>query len=161
MKGKEALAQLSAVANAPIFSLDGPYFGEGVHHGGPIQSVLELSKKAAEVALRILDGEKAGDIKPSFVKPASPIFDWRQLQRWGIAESNLPPGKRNFISAANAVAALLVANHADHRRYSRTSWAHLTALLRQHRQRHFAEVQSRQRMSELARVIRFFRRLAN
>ena len=57
-----------------------------------MQSVDELSKKAAEVALRVLGGEKAGDIKPSFVRPASPIFDWRQMQRWGISESRLPPG---------------------------------------------------------------------
>ena len=57
-----------------------------------MHSVPELSKKTAEVAIRILNGEKAGDIKPSFVPLASPIFDWRQMQRWGISESSLPPG---------------------------------------------------------------------
>jgi signal transduction histidine kinase len=90
-EGSVGLHRLSAVANAPIFSLDDSFFGEGVV-GGPMQSVDELSKKAAEVALRILGGEKAGDIKPSFVRPASPLFDWRQMERWGISESRLPPG---------------------------------------------------------------------
>ena len=90
-EGTSAMNRLSAAANAPIFAHDGPYFGEGIV-GGPMQSVAELGKKTGEVALRILDGEKAGDIKPSFVTPGSPIFDWRQMQRWGIAESSLPPG---------------------------------------------------------------------
>ena len=85
-----ALSRLSAVANAPIFSHDSTYFGEGIV-GGPMHSVQELSKRTAEVAIRILNGEKAGDIKPSFVPLAPPMFDWRQMQRWGISESSLPP----------------------------------------------------------------------
>ena len=88
-----ALSRLSAVANAPIFSHDGTYFGEGIV-GGPMHSVPELSKRTAEVAIRILNGEKSGDIKPSFVPLASPLYDWRQMQRWGITESSLPPGSR-------------------------------------------------------------------
>ena len=30
--------------------------------------------------------------KPPPIGFAAPIFDWRQMQRWGISESNLPPG---------------------------------------------------------------------
>ena len=90
-EGADALLRLSAAANAPIFSFDGSFFGEGIV-GGPMQSVDELSKKAAEVALRMLGGENGRDIKPSFVSPALPRFDWRQMQRWKISESALPPG---------------------------------------------------------------------
>ena len=36
--------------------------------------------------------KEAGDIKTSPIPFASPKFDWRQMQRWGISESNLPPG---------------------------------------------------------------------
>ena len=50
----------------------------------------------AAVALRILDGEKAGDIKTPPTKFASPKFDWRQMQRWGISESDLPPGAKSI-----------------------------------------------------------------
>jgi len=53
-----------------------------------------LSKKAAEVALRMLGGEKGRDIKPSFVTPALPRFDWRQMQRWKVSESALPLGSK-------------------------------------------------------------------
>ena len=90
-EGNSAFSRLYRVANAPIFFHDETFFGEGIV-GGPMQVVAGQTKKAAEVALRILDGEKPGDIKPSFVEVAAPMFDWRQMQRWGIAESNLPPG---------------------------------------------------------------------
>ena len=119
-----------------------------------MQVVAGQTKKAAEVAIRILDGEKAGDIKPSFVELAAPMFDWRQLQRWGIAESSLPPGSTVYFREPTV--------------WERYSWqiALVTAviliqaglisvLLREHRRRQLAEVQARQRMAELARVNRF------
>ena len=33
---------------------------------------------------------EASDVPPQ--RPGQPIFDWRELQRWGIPESRLPPG---------------------------------------------------------------------
>jgi hypothetical protein len=90
-EGNSAFSRLYRAANAPIFFHDEAFFGEGIV-GGPMQMIAGQSKKAAEVAIRILDGEKPGDIKPSFVELAAPMFDWRQMQRWGISESSLPPG---------------------------------------------------------------------
>jgi ABC-type uncharacterized transport system substrate-binding protein len=152
-ESNSALLRLAAVANAPIFSHDGPFFGDGIV-GGPMQSIPLLSKATADVALRILDGEKPADIKPTFVKPAPPIFDWRQMQRWGIAESMLPPGSTIYFREPTL--------------WERYSWqialiiavillqaGLILALLREHRRRRLAEVQSRQRMAELARVMRF------
>ena len=52
------------------------------------------------------------------------------------------------------MAALLVANRADHRHYLLQTGL-IAALLSEHRRRRLAEVQSRQRMAELARVMRF------
>src|SRR4029077_8430421 len=46
------------------------------------------------VAIRILGGEKPSEIRTPVVQFASPIFDWRQMQRWGISEKNLPPGSK-------------------------------------------------------------------
>ncbi|WP_354128647.1 sensor histidine kinase [Bradyrhizobium sp. i1.15.2] len=152
-EGPGALLQLSKVANAPIFTHDQSFFGDGIV-GGPMHSVIEQSTKAAKVALRILNGEKIADIKPSFVDVASPIFDWRQMQRWGIAERNLPPGSAVYFREPTLwerywwqitfTIALVLAQ------------AGLIALLLfEHRRRQFAEVQSRQRMTELAHVNRF------
>jgi hypothetical protein len=40
-----------------------------------------------------LDGARPRDIAPTDA-PIVPMFDWRQLQRWGIDEARLPPGSR-------------------------------------------------------------------
>src|SRR6478752_930811 len=152
-EGNSAFSRLYRVANAPIFFQDETFFGEGIV-GGPMQLISGQTKKAAEVALRILDGEKPGDIKPSFVEVAAPMFDWRQMHRWGIAESNLPAGSTIYFREPTV--------------WERYSWqialtialvlaqaGLISILLLEHRRRRLAEVQSRQRMSELARVMRF------
>ena len=89
-EGDVALNRLHAVANAPIFSYDDGFLGSVV--GGPMLSVREGSRQTAAVAVRILGGEKAGDIKLPPVQFAAPIFDWREMQRWGIGEARLPAG---------------------------------------------------------------------
>ena len=58
----KALTRLHAVANAPIFSYTDAFFGHEIV-GGPHVPVLEHGRQVAEVAVRILGGEKAGDIK--------------------------------------------------------------------------------------------------
>jgi signal transduction histidine kinase len=90
-EGNAAIARLYAAANAPIFSYDESFFGEGMV-GGPFLHVIDTSRQTAEVAVRILGGERADNIKVAPVQFASPVFDWRQLQRWNISESQLPPG---------------------------------------------------------------------
>jgi signal transduction histidine kinase len=152
-EGNSAFSRLYRVANAPIFFHDETFFGEGIV-GGPMQVVARQSKQAAEVALRILEGENVADIKPTFVQLAAPMFDWRQLRRWGIAESSLPPGstirfreptlwERYWWQIALVTAVILLQGGL------------IAGLLREHRRRQFAEVQSRQRMAELAHVNRF------
>jgi hypothetical protein len=64
-----------------------------------MHSVLESSRITAAVAIRILNGEKAGDIKTVPTGFAAPVFDWRQMQRWGISESNLPPGSTVYFGS--------------------------------------------------------------
>ncbi len=69
------------------------------------------------------------------VQFASPIFDWRQMQRWGISGKNLPPGSKilfrpptaweqyktpiSAITAAILVQALLIAWLLHERQYRR------------------------------------------
>ena len=152
-EANDALNKLANVANAPIFSYDGSFFGEAIV-GGPMHSVLDSSRITAAVAVRILDGEKAGDIKTPPTRFAAPIFDSRQMQRWGISESSLPPGSTVYFREPTV--------------WQRYSWqialmigvmllqaGLIAALLHQHRRRRLAEVQARQRMAELAHVNRF------
>jgi signal transduction histidine kinase len=152
-EGDSALKKLHAIANAPIFSLFDVFFG-GETVGGPMHSTLEEAQETAAVAIRILNGEAPGDIKVPPTRFATPKFDWREMQRWGISEKNLPPGSEILFREPTA--------------WQRYSWqialafavillqaGLISVLLREHRRRQLAEVQSRQRMAELARVMRF------
>ena len=87
----KSFASIRAAANAPIFSYIDTNFGSGIV-GGPLILTNDVAHQAAGVAKRILDGETAGAIKTSPVGPGIPKFDWRELQRWSINESRLPPG---------------------------------------------------------------------
>src|SRR5258705_1064863 len=90
-EGQRALTELAAVANAPIFTFDDSFFtGEIV--GGPMASVLAGTKATTDVVLRVLAGEKPSDIQTPPLEYGPAKYDWRQLQRWGIGESRLPPG---------------------------------------------------------------------
>ena len=85
------LTRLREAANAPIFSYLDSNFRRGIV-GGPVLSTQELGRRAAEVAVRILNGERPGDIKTPPVGLGAPVYDWRELQRWNISEARLPPG---------------------------------------------------------------------
>lgn len=88
---ERALSQLHEVANAPLFGFFDTQLGRGIV-GGPLVAHEELSRQTAAAALRILAGESPGHLRPPPQGPASPRFDWRELQRWGISENHLPPG---------------------------------------------------------------------
>src|SRR5215472_9544488 len=93
-EGDRALTRLYQTANAPIFSHDDAFFGgeTGETVGGPMHSALAGARRAAAVAVRILGGEKPGDIKTPSSQFAAPKYDWRELQRWKINERLLPAG---------------------------------------------------------------------
>lgn len=151
-EGNTEIARLYAAANAPIFSYDESFFGEGVV-GGPFLHVSDTSRQTAAVAVRILGGEKAGDIEILPVQFARPVFDWRQLQRWNISESLLPTGSEirfrqpaawdqyRWQIIAIALAVLLQAGMI-HR------------LLRERRQRRLSEVMARNMLAELSHMNR-------
>jgi C4-dicarboxylate-specific signal transduction histidine kinase len=48
--------------------------------------------EGARVAARIFRGEPASSIPPLVIGTREPMYDWRELRRWGISESRLPPG---------------------------------------------------------------------
>jgi signal transduction histidine kinase len=151
-EGWGPLQRMFAAANAPIFSYDDVFFkGETV--GGPMLSMTEVARKTASVAVQLLAGEKAANFTIEPIGLAPPRYDWRQLQRWHIGESRLPPGSEiHFRSPAAweqyrwqivAVATVLLLQAAM-----------IAGLLYEHRRRRNAEMEARQRMSELAHVNR-------
>ena len=88
---ERVLADLHATANAPLFGMQSVYFGSGVV-GGTMMSIDDLARNTADVAIRLLNGAPPSSIKVPPQRPGQPMFDWRELQRWGIAESRLPAG---------------------------------------------------------------------
>ena len=104
---EEVLARLHAVANAPIFGQYDYQLGAGIV-GGPLLAIRTLSRKTAEVAARILRGASPVDIKTPPQRFEEPEFDWRELQRWGVREADLPPRQHCQIPRADALGAIQV-----------------------------------------------------
>jgi signal transduction histidine kinase len=151
-EGGAPLAKLHAAANAPIFSYDESFFGREIV-GGPMLLVKDTSRETAAVAVRILGGERAGDIKTTPIQFSTPRFDWRELSRWGISEARLPPGSEIYFREPTV--------------WEKYRWqiitvvlvfllqaALITGLLYEHRRRRNAEVEARRRMAELAHMNR-------
>ena len=86
----EALSLVAEVANRPIVISTETFLGRGAV-GGFVVTPQAVGQDAARLALRILNGEDASKIAASVSSVNKPIFDWRQLQRWSISESALPP----------------------------------------------------------------------
>ncbi len=87
----EALGRFVEVANRPIVVTAESQIGQG-SVGGLVSAPSAIGQAAALPAMRILQGERAAAIPVSEGKVIKPIFDWRQLQRWNVSESQLPPG---------------------------------------------------------------------
>jgi len=86
-----ALAKLHAAANAPMFSYTDAYLGKGIV-GGALISTEEEIRKTVSLAVRILGGERASDVRTAPVHLGNPQFDARELRRWKIREADLPAG---------------------------------------------------------------------
>jgi len=86
----DVLRQISATSAAPIYGTTDQHLGLGIV-GGRLTSFEALGVQGAEMGLRVLRGEKVSAISPHGV-PGVPMFDWRELNRWGISQQQLPPG---------------------------------------------------------------------
>jgi signal transduction histidine kinase len=89
METADVLATI-AQAPVPIYGLSDWNMGRGII-GGQLFRIDVNAARAAAIVLQIVSGARARDI-PLQRAPTVPMFDWRQLRRWGIAEKNLPPG---------------------------------------------------------------------
>jgi signal transduction histidine kinase len=148
----KAMARLRAVTNAPIFGYSDVFLGQGIV-GGPLISVSSVGQQAANAAVRILSGESPASINTPPIKPGTPKYDWRELQRWNISESRLPVGSEIYFRSPSpweqyrmqisaGIAALLL-------QAAIISW-----LLVEHRRRHFAEAEASSRRREVVRLNR-------
>jgi signal transduction histidine kinase len=148
----DVVERVSSVASVPVYGFLDQYLGRGIV-GGSLYSSSTLGAETAKMALPLLTGatppQKLVEVFSNKI-----AFDWRQMQRWGISENRLPSGseidfreisvwQRYAWEIALVLAVILVQAGL------------IAILLHEHRRRQFAEVQSRQRMAELAHVNRF------
>jgi diguanylate cyclase (GGDEF)-like protein len=83
--------KISSNSSAPIFTIDEGTFGSGTI-GGSITSGTEHGIAAAELGIRILNGERADSIPISDQRSTYWGFDYLQLERFGIPAESLPDG---------------------------------------------------------------------
>ena len=151
-EGKNVVNRLHAVANAPIFSWIDVDFGQGIV-GGPLVPPVDVASQVARVADRILRGEVPSKIRIQPVGFGTPKYDWRELRRWDISESRLPPGSeihfRNLTAWEQYRTWILLTLVALTAQAALIGW-----LIYEQRRRRKAEIESRQRLSELAHMNR-------
>jgi signal transduction histidine kinase len=145
-------SRLREVSRSPIFGYEDHTFGQGAV-GGPLFRLHELGDKIAAVAVRILDGESGGEINTPVTRAGAPIYDWRELQRWGISERRLPAGSEirfrqpsvweQYRWQISLVASVILLQTTL-----------IAGLLYEHRRRRTAEESARNSLAELAHVNR-------
>ena len=86
----QSIPMVASAANAPVFVMDDVNLRAGTV-GGDLVNWADDGRIAAEMAVRVLNGEKPQDI-PVVTSSHAYMFDWRALKHWGMNEKNLPPG---------------------------------------------------------------------
>ena len=148
----EVVPLVSARSRAPLYGFIDQYLGRGLV-GGSLYSFAAQGTEAAKLVLQVLSNDAPS--APGLVEPSTNklMFDWRQMQRWGLHEADLPPGAeirfrdptawdRYKFEMLAAIAAILLQG-------SLIGW-----LLHERRYRQRAEGEARETMAELTHVNR-------
>lgn len=85
------LERLAKASRRPIFGVLAEDLGEGIL-GGDLLSVSASGRASADLALKVLGGTPASRIPIASYGGVAPIFDGRQLERFGLRDRDLPPG---------------------------------------------------------------------
>jgi signal transduction histidine kinase len=149
---REALRSVADVANRPIVVPAETYIGYGTV-GGIVATPVPIAEDVARLALRILDGAPPSDLPIALGNYVKPIFDWRELQRWGVRDARLPPGSEvlfrqlsfweQYRGLALAGAGIIAVQATL-----------ITGLFLERRRRSAAELEARRRLAEVAHMNR-------
>ena len=86
----QVLEKIRQVSSVPIYGMGSRNVGYGLV-GGYVQDSERNGLEVSEIVRRILHNTRAQDI-PVDSASSVPMFDWRELRRFGISESSLPNG---------------------------------------------------------------------
>ncbi len=87
----ESMVMVRSVCQRPVFGLWDFYLGDGIV-GGDLTSGEFQGRGAAELALRVLDGERADSIPPQGQSANRYMFDYTELERFDFDLALLPDG---------------------------------------------------------------------
>lgn len=87
----ESIELVAGQSKVPIYGVWDFYLGHGIV-GGLLTSGFDQGREAAEMALRILKGERARDIPVVKESTNRYMFDYEQLRRFSVSTSLLPEG---------------------------------------------------------------------
>ena len=86
-----AVGLVAEKANRPIVVAAETFLAPG-GTGGFVIVPGRMGEEAARLVLRILHGEPASSMAPAMSDAVRPVFNWLQMQRWGVRDSDLPSG---------------------------------------------------------------------
>jgi C4-dicarboxylate-specific signal transduction histidine kinase len=86
---REAVRLIAEASTAPVYGAFASSVGTGAV-GGRVVNYETVGRIAADTALAILAGGAPAALKPPAVVPTPLQVDWRQLQRWRIADGDIP-----------------------------------------------------------------------
>jgi signal transduction histidine kinase len=147
-----ALSLVAKSANGPFVVACETFLGHGPI--GDFAPLLDMiGHDAGRFGMRIPAGVSPSTIPLTTGHDLKPLFDWRQMQRWRVAGSDLPEGSQIRLRTPTV--------------WEQYRWQSLTALavilaqafliagmLYERRHRRKAEIEARRRMSELAHLNR-------
>jgi signal transduction histidine kinase len=147
-----ALKLIAGKANRPIIVAAETLLEPG-GAGGFVLFPGLIGADAAELSLRIMNGEPPSSIPGRVTEVVKPIFNWQQMRRWDVSESSMPPGSEirfrepglweNYGWQSISVAAAFLIQTAL-----------ISILLHEQKKRSDAELEARHRMTELAHANR-------
>ena len=144
---EEALTEIAEVAKGPIV-IDTESQIENGGSGGFVLMPQVAGREVGLLAERILDGENASQILIARGDNVKPIFNWRALQKWNVNASDLPPGSEVRFRPLNAwdmyqwqiISIVIFVSFL----IAMVAW-----LLFEHRRRHIAEAESKDRLRQI------------
>jgi signal transduction histidine kinase len=88
----DLIASVTRLASAPVYGIARNWVGDGVV-GGVTMDFADDGMRTGRLLVQVLDRAARGLPLPQHevARPAQ-VVDWRQLQRWGLSESRVPPG---------------------------------------------------------------------
>jgi len=87
----EAVSLIARASSVPVYSWSATHLGHGIV-GGRLTSFESQGTRAAELAVRVLGGERPGTLPVVDGSGTAYMFDQRQLRRWGLSTARLPAG---------------------------------------------------------------------